>query len=87
MNKYDFYSEKTAASFHAPLEHWDDLISVLDLFPIPMEVFSTDGLSLFVNKEFLNFFNIDDAEKIVGKLNILKDPYMYDRLSETCLFR
>lgn len=87
MNKYDFYSEKTAASFHAPLEHWDDLISVLDLFPIPMEVFSTDGLSLFVNKEFLNFFNIDGAEKIVGKLNILKDPYIYEQLGMTDYLR
>ncbi len=57
-------------------EKWNDLFSVFALFPIPVQIFSPDGLSLFVNREFLNFFNIDDADLIIGKLNVLTDPYI-----------
>ena len=64
-----------------------DLFCVLELFPIPMEVFSPDGLSLFVNQEFLHFFHIDDAGEIVGRFNILDDPYLHQKLGLTDYLR
>ena len=56
-----------------------DLFSVLKLFPVPMEVFSPDGVSLFINQAFVDFFRIS-AQEIVGKLNILNDTYIYQTL-------
>lgn len=75
MNENELCSQKTD-SFNMSAAKWDCLFSVLELFPIPLEVFSPDGLSMFVNKEFLNFFRIYEAKQIVGKFNILNDTYI-----------
>lgn len=56
-----------------------DLLSVLKLFPVPMEVFSPDGISLFINQAFVDFFQIS-AQEIVGKYNILTDPHINQKL-------
>ncbi|MGI6175665.1 MAG: helix-turn-helix domain-containing protein [Christensenellales bacterium] len=76
MSDYDFSGVQSAFFLPMPLGQWASLFSVLELFPAPMEVFAADGLSLFVNKEFLNFFHIDDVKEIVGKFNILSDSYI-----------
>ncbi len=56
-----------------------DLFSVLEHFPVPMEVFDQDGFSLFVNQAFVDFFRIPAGE-IVGKFNILQDPFLNHKL-------
>lgn len=38
-------------------------------------MFSKDGISLFVNRSFVETFHID-AEELVGKFNVLDDPYL-----------
>jgi AraC family transcriptional regulator len=75
--------KKDAPSFHALLEQQDSLFSVLDLFPIPMEVFSPDGVCLFVNTVFLEFFCIPDPSDIIGKFNVLQDPFINHNLGLT----
>ncbi len=75
--------KECVSSFHTLLEQQDSLFSVLDLFPIPMEVFSPDGVSLFVNTVFLEFFHIPDPSEIIGKFNILKDPFINQKLGLT----
>jgi len=67
--------EKTVVFISQQLEDMHEMFSVLELFPIPIEVFSPDGLCLFVNQVFVDFFNIQ-AEEIIGKLNVLNDPYI-----------
>ncbi|MEL7622116.1 MAG: AraC family transcriptional regulator [Clostridiales bacterium] len=57
-----------------------DLFAMLELFPLPMEVFLPTGLSLFVNKAFLEFFRLPDASAIVGRFNVLQDPYINQKL-------
>lgn len=57
-----------------------DLFAVLELFPLPMEVFLPAGLSLFVNKAFREFFRLPDASAIVGRFNVLQDPYINQKL-------
>lgn len=52
------------------------LFNILNLFPVPMEVFSKDGSSIFVNNEFLDFFRINSPSDIVERFNVLKDPYI-----------
>ena len=75
--------KKEYPSFHTLLEQRDSLFSVLDLFPIPMEVFSPNGVCLFMNKTFLEFFCIPNPSDIIGKFNVLKDPFINDKLGLT----
>jgi AraC-like DNA-binding protein len=49
---------------------------ILDMFPIPIEIFSPDGTSVFSNRAWLELNNIRDASFITGKYNVLKDPVM-----------
>src|SRR5690554_5748547 len=79
MGEQDLQSRQMDDLFCAPYGLRDSLFSVLELFPVPMEVFSPDGASLFVNHAFADFFRIH-AEEIVGRLNILKDPYVNQKL-------
>ncbi len=58
----------------------ETLFAVLELFPVPLEVFSSDGTSLFVNQAFMDFYHISDRKEIIGRFNLLTDPYMNHKL-------
>ena len=75
--------KKESPSFYTLLEQQESLFSVLDLFPIPMQVFSPDGVCLFMNKVFLEFFCIPNPSDIIGKFNVLHDPFINDKLGLT----
>lgn len=72
--------KKASPSFYTLLEQGDSLFSILDLFPIPLEVFSPDGVCLFMNKAFIEFFCIPNPSDIIGKFNVLQDPFINVRL-------
>lgn len=57
----------------------EDLFAVLEHFPIPAGVFAADGACLFVNGSFTDSFQIN-ADRIVGELNLLKDPYLRNEM-------
>ncbi|MFA7660439.1 MAG: hypothetical protein WCX60_04495, partial [Anaerovoracaceae bacterium] len=61
----------------------DALFSLLNLFPIPMEAFSPDGVCLFMNKEFIEFFRIQNPLDIMGKFNVFHDSSIMQRLGLT----
>lgn len=65
--------------FDTTIEWQSDLFSALELFPIPLEVFAADGTSLYVNRAFVDSLHIC-AEKLVGKFNVLKDPYLNHKM-------
>jgi AraC family transcriptional regulator len=75
--------KKDVPSFYTLLEQEDSLFSVLDLFPIPMEVFSPDGVCLFMNKAFIELFRIPNPSDIIGKFNVLQDPFINVTLDMT----
>jgi len=75
MGKNEQPGDKPESFIGRSTEDMHEMFSVLELFPVPIEVFSPDGLSLFVNQAFVNFFRIN-SEDIVGRLNILNDPYI-----------
>lgn len=79
----DMRRKKESPSLHTLLEQQDSLFSVLNLFPIPMEVFSPDGVCLFMNKVFLEFFCIPNPSDIIGKFNVLQDSFINDKLGLT----
>jgi AraC-like DNA-binding protein len=47
---------------------------MLDMFPMPIEVFAPDATTIFLNQAFREFNNISDANVGVGKYNLLEDP-------------
>lgn len=47
---------------------------MLDSFPYPIQIYRPDGLLIAVNPAFLKEFRIPQANMIVEKYNILKDP-------------
>lgn len=56
------------------------LQEIIDLFPIPMEVFSTDGVCIYANTALLEFFNISNSSTAIGNYNILLDPFINNKL-------
>jgi len=52
----------------------EQMFQFLDIFPMPIEVFTADGTTAFCNKFGMNFFNIKDTSVLVGKYNTLHDP-------------
>jgi len=58
-------------------EPWYQMV---DMFPIPIEIFAPDGTTVFVNRAGLEMVNCKDASLLVGKYNLLKDPVCMDEL-------
>ena len=51
------------------------IFRLLDTFPCPVEIFSLDGTTVLVNQAFLELHGIPDSALVVGKYNILEDPF------------
>lgn len=75
MNEHVQQKAQSAPAFKLISYDGNSLFQFVDLFPIPIEVFSPNGVSAFVNKAFLEYYNIPDSDMIVGKFNILSDPF------------
>ena len=58
----------------------EPIFQVLDMFPIPMEIFAPDGTSVYVNRASMDMLNCKDASLLIGKYNLLKDPVCMDQL-------
>ena len=56
------------------------LFQIVNMFPLPVEIFSPDGTIVFANRASLEFNNIPDISLVAGKINLLKDPIYNDRL-------
>ena len=72
--------DPTIALSQVPFACETHFFAALDLFPMPIGVFTPDGLSAFLNLAFQECFGIR-ADHIVGKLNILEDPYLRAELN------
>ncbi len=57
------------------------LFQAAEQFPVPIEVSYPDGVSAFVNRAFLKCFHIPEPGLVVGKLNLLKDPYLLSHMN------
>jgi len=79
MDKHSPLEEKPKGFISYSYEDRQSIFSVLEFFPIPTALFSRDGVSLFVNRPFIDFFRINEDE-VIGRLNILKDRYINNNL-------
>ena len=58
-----------------------------DQFPLPLEVFASDGTLIFANRAMLEFANVQDASGHVGKYNVLRDPVCLEIFGQETLDR
>jgi len=61
-------------------ENDEPVYQMLDMFPIPIEVFALDGTTVFLNRALMELANVKDRNLAVGKYNILKDTVCMDQL-------
>ena len=50
------------------------LAKVIEFFPYPIQIFSTDGIARMINKATLEMIGIRDVESHVGIYNVFRDP-------------
>lgn len=67
-------------SFQSAFGNEDLLFQLVDLFPIPIEIFAPDGTSVFVNRACCEVWNVPGPDHIIGHYNIIKDPVVNDEL-------
>lgn len=68
------------ASFQAVFDDEALLFQVAELFPLPIQIFTPDGTTVFASRAVLEMWNISDACEIVGKYNLRDDPVVNERL-------
>lgn len=68
------------ASFQAVFGSEAMLFRVAELFPIPIQIFTPDGMTVFANLALLEMWNISDASQVVGRYNLLQDPVVNEEL-------
>jgi len=56
------------------------LYQIVDMLPVPINIFSPDGTIVFVNHASLEMNHVRDANLIIGKYNLLKDPVCNDQM-------
>jgi len=62
-------------SFQALIRQPGQMFQILDLLPLPIEVFAPDGLSVFCNRACVQLNGgKEDGSYCVGKYNLLQDP-------------
>ncbi|MGI5919984.1 MAG: helix-turn-helix domain-containing protein [Christensenellales bacterium] len=68
------------ASFQTVFGNEAALFQVAELFPIPIQIFTPDGMTAFANRALLEMWNISDASQIVGRYNLIQDPVVNEEL-------
>ena len=55
-------------------ENDEPIYQVLDMFPIPIEIFAPDGTTVYLNYALMELAGVKDRSLAIGKYNLLKDP-------------
>jgi AraC-like DNA-binding protein len=71
-----------ALSFGDFIAHHESLLcELLELIPVAIHLYKGNGISVFVNSAFKETFHIEDMSAVVGKFNLLADPFHNDTLN------
>ena len=60
-------------------ENDEPIYQVLDMFPIPIEIFAPDGTTVYMNYALMELAGVKDRSLAIGKYNLLKDPLSMDQ--------
>ena len=80
MNNQDL--EKLSEPFKALIGNQGLNYQLLDLLPVPIEIFTPDGMLIFSNRAWLELNNVPDASYVVGKYNLKDDPVCLEILGQ-----
>jgi len=69
---YDFFV--LSETFRMLITNPELIFQLLNVFPMPVQVFAPDGMLVFSNRAFLEINNVTDVNLIVGVYNLLNDP-------------
>jgi len=69
-----------AQSFQMLIENKELAFQFMDMLPVQIEIFTPDGTAIYCNHAALEFNKIPDANLIIGKYNVLKDPVLNDQM-------
>ena len=69
-------------SFKALIRNPELNYQILDFLPIPLEIFTPDGVCIFANRLWLEINNITDLSLVAGKYNAYTDPLMIEILGQ-----
>ena len=72
--------DKPVKYFQMGVKKEEPVFQVLNMLPIPIEVFAPDGTSVFSNRALIEFNGAKDSSGITGKYNLLEDPVCNDDL-------
>lgn len=67
-----------AESFQSLFEKQELVAKVIEFFPYPIQVFSSDGTARLINKATLEMIGIRSVESHVGKYNVFEDPIVLE---------
>ena len=70
----------TATFFKAICELEEGLFQTAQLFPIPIQIFKRNGDIVFINEAVLRMWNVKDSSQIIGKYNLIRDPFANGQL-------
>lgn len=63
-----------AASAYGLLESEKQFFQVVELLPIPIQIFAANGDIVYINESVFDMWNVKDSSQIMGTYNLLKDP-------------
>ncbi|HCS73786.1 MAG TPA: AraC family transcriptional regulator [Clostridiales bacterium] len=62
-------------TFHPVCESEEQFFQTAELFPIPIQIFKRNGDIVFINEAVLKMWNVKDTSQIIGKYNLIRDPF------------
>lgn len=63
-------------SFQSVFGNEELLAKVIEFFPHPILMYASNGIVVMVNQAMLREFNIPSRDEVIGKFNILKEPFI-----------
>jgi AraC-like DNA-binding protein len=84
-NQIEF--EKLSEPFKALIGNGRLNYQLLDLLPMPVEIFAPDGMCIFINRAWMELNGITDACMAIGigKYNLKHDPVCLEILGQECI--
>jgi AraC-like DNA-binding protein len=78
-SQYDF--SKLSEPFQTLIGNKELSFQFYDMFPFPVEIFHADGTTAFINRAFMDWNAMTDANLLVGIYNLINDPVCNDELN------
>ena len=66
--------DNLSKAFLSLITNTELVFQIFDMYPFPIEIFTPNGISVYLNRAWMELFGITDTSLIVGKFNVKNDP-------------